>query len=53
MDREQDGEHNELEELDENGCMGREQDGGDDDEQQEIQATVDSNVDEINKMRAP
>jgi hypothetical protein len=47
MDRDQDEEDYELQELGENGVMGREQDGGDDDEQHEIQAIADSNVDEI------
>jgi hypothetical protein len=49
MDREQDGEHDELEELDENSGMGREQEEGDNDKQQYIQAIADSNVDEIDK----
>ena len=47
MDREQDGEVNEVQELDESGGMRQEQDEGDDDEQQEIQAITDLNVDEI------
>lgn len=49
MDREHNGEDDEPnQEVDENDVLGREQDEGDDDEQQEHQEIADLNVGEIN-----